>query len=215
VLAIKRGFTIKAGDKSFGINNLVDKKITQSRITELHDRELQNSLYSQALKIDANGTAKMKRVIRDIDDDITAVFGKYTKCSFPATEIYRFISSELFQRIEDNNLREKFSQSEREGYISDIEYKIKTKYENFFLRVNDLTCGESYPEWGIILPEVHNMVSKWAQDETLILAGIIREKLNMYDENKSLFTTDGYRKSAIEIPTEKNMTYLANLGIKR
>jgi hypothetical protein len=37
----------------------------------------------------------------------------------------------------------------------------------------------------------------------------------MYDENKSLFTTDEYRKSAIKIPTSKNMTYLANLGFKR
>jgi hypothetical protein len=215
ILAIKRGFTIKNGNKSFGINNFVDTKIAQSRQTELHDRDLQNSLYNQALAIDSRGAADMKRVIRGLDDKITSIFSKYSKCSFPSQEIYQFISDELFQRIEDNNLRKKFSTAEKSGYISDIEYKIKCKYETFLLRIDNLTCGESYPKWNTVCNDVHSIVEQWVEAEITILVDVIRSKLAMYDENKNQFSTAEYKDSAITIPVQKNMTYLVNLGFKR
>jgi hypothetical protein len=157
----------------------------------------------------------MKRVIRGLDDKITSIFSKYSKCSFPSQEIYQFISDELFQRVEDNNLRNKFSTAEKNGYISDIEYKIKTKYETFLLRIGNLTCGESYPKWNTVSNDVHSMVEQWTDAEITILVDVIRNKLSMYDENSSRFSTDEYKDSAITIPVQKNMTYLTNLGFKR
>ncbi|MFA6855824.1 MAG: hypothetical protein WCR31_01325 [Treponema sp.] len=155
----------------------------------------------------------MKRVIRDLDDKITFIFSKYLKCSFPSQEIFQFIFDELFQRIEDNNLRKKFSTAEKSGSISDIEYKIKTKYVLF--RIGNLTCGESYPKWNTVCNDVHSMVEQWADAEITILVDVIRNKLSMYDENSSLFSTDEYKDSVVTIPAQKNMTYLADLGFKR
>lgn len=214
-LAWKRGLNLKSGDKSVHIGNVVDEKISESRRLEMHDRDLQNYLYGESLHIDARCTAEMKRVIRNLDEEITGIFRQYEKCEFPALELYRMIQQELFQRIEDNNLREKFSMSEKRGYVDDIEYKIKNKYSNFLLRVNKTTCDENYPEWEEIQPKMHTMLLQWEDAEITILVSRISEKMNNYDSYKNEFKTDEYRESAINIPMKKNERYLSNLGMAR
>jgi hypothetical protein len=215
IVVMKRGMNIKSGNKSIGFGNFVDQKINASRQIELNDRDLQNHLFGESLKIDSRCTAEMKRIIRNLDNDITTIFTEHIKCEFPAMEIYRIISQELFQRIEDNNLRERFSIHEKNGYIDDIEYKIKIKYDNFLLRLNTVSCGESYPEWQNVQSEIHKMLLTWADDTITVLVARISEKIDIYEKTECRFKTAEYKHSAIIYPIQKNYNYLEALGCRR
>lgn len=215
-LTITKGkFRLKYKDAEIMTMDMVDKKIEERQQTEYKERDLQMSLYSHMQKIDKRAEADMMRVIRNMDDPVDGIFGKYTGCVFPSGHVYRIISDELKQRIEDNNIREKFSLHDIEGYVDDITYRIEEKYTRFLANLVSLQCGEIYPAWDEIEPSIRKLVADWAEKEKEILVELIKEKLDYYDRFAQFFKTDYYKKSAIDRPKQKNLTYLEELGAKR
>lgn len=215
ITLLKGKFRLKMKDAEIMTTDMVDRKIEERQQSEYKERELQMQLYGHMNKIDRRAEADMMRVIRNMDDGIDRIFGKYTGCVFPSGHVYRIVADELKQRIEDNNIREKFSVHDIEGYIDDITYRIEEKYERFLSNIVPLQCGEVYPSWNEIEGSVRALVADWAEKEKTILVELIKEKLDYYDKFASFFKNDYYRKSAIERPKQKNLTYLEDLGAKR
>lgn len=215
-ITLLRGkFRLKVKDTEIMTTDMVDRKIEERQQAERKERELQMQLYSHMNKIDRRAESDMMRVIRNIDDKIDMIFGKYTACVFPSGHVYRIVADELKQRIEDNNIREKFSVHDIEGYIDDITYRIEEKYERFLTNIVPLQCGEVYPSWNEIEGSVRSLVADWASREKSILVELIKEKLDYYDKFTQFFKNDYYRKSAIEGPKQKNLVYLEDLGAKK
>lgn len=212
---LKGKFRLKVKDTEIMTMDMVDKKIEERQQAEYKERDIQMALYDHMNKIDRRAETDMMRVIRNLDDAVDGIFGKYTGCVFPSGHVYRIISDELKQRIEDNNIREKFSTHDIDGYVDDITYRIEEKYTRFLSNLVNLQCGEVYPSWSEIEPQIRKLVADWAQKEKEILVELIKEKLDYYDRFAQFFKTDYYKKSAIDRPKQKNLTYLEDLGAKR
>lgn len=217
IIALRRGFSYDIDDKVLAvgkINQKIDDKIEKSREIEHKDKDLQNLLHGKAEIIDKKITADLKRIIRNLDKPVSEIFSQYMKCEFPFGEPYRIISTELFQRLEDNNIREKYSLSESKGYVQDIMRNIKAKYENFLRQLSVSPCKESYPKWSVVEPEIEIIINSWILDSRAILCERIYEKILMYKEYKLQFQLEDYKNSACVKPMYKNEQYLAKMGVR-
>ncbi|HKL86166.1 MAG TPA: hypothetical protein VJ861_07545 [Treponemataceae bacterium] len=214
-----KGGKVKKGDDEFVLgNNSTDKKINALRAElekkkrdEQHDEELRKQLYRKSLEIDEKTKADMRRDVRSMTEEIYAVFRSCMKCEFPANHVKSIIKDELFQCIDENHMREKLSQFEISGYITDRVRDIGKEYELFVAMVVKSTCGESYPTWVEIKESVTIIIMNWTTRTRDILIKRINEKIKLYSEQRKRFFLDEFKENSVDIPVAKNKAYLESL----
>ena len=218
VLVWFRGLKLGAGDKSVSIGDTVDKKLNTLK-TELeekeaaraHDEEIRKSLFRESNIIDDKVKADMRRIVRSLSDDIYRVFTQYVKCEFPAVQVENFIKGELFQRIDENHMREKLSFSEISGYLADVNHDIHKEYVVFLSATRKTTCGEGYPSWDEISQGINIILYSWANNTRDVICTRTREKISLYKAARDRFLLAEYRKTSVDDPIRKNEGYLSSL----
>lgn len=204
---------IKIGDKSLNFGQAIDAKLSENRAKEHKEQQLKEFLHRESDLIDLHGIADMKRVINRLDDDIADIFELYMKCVFPAREVCEIIRRELRLRIDENNLRVKFSTTEKDGYMQDILYNIERKYNRYLKRLETVNCQETYPEWDVIKDDIQGLVEHWTEECSKILISRMKEKISLYREYEHKFELVEYKESGITKPIQKNMRYIQKIAI--
>lgn len=221
---VRRGVKLGIGNKtlSIGQEKEVDEKleslkheITQKEKDRRHDETLRETLFREAAKIDEKEKADEKRIIRRLNVCIKNIFSQSLRCEMPLLSLIENIKDVYQERIDDNNMRDKLSLTERRGYLEDILTNIQRTYERFLLYVPRVPCNqEHYPKWAEVKPAFDKLTTDWADSVVEILNNRINEKITMYEEARGKFLLDESRKNACDLPMEKNKIYLRHLGNK-
>lgn len=217
ILLFFRGFKLKKGETEIGVGleRTVDKRINEKRAIELQDQGIRMMLFRCAAELDNEATAGMKRIIRRLDDSIYTMIQRYVRCEFPAIMIEDQIKSELFQRIDENNIRQRLSTAEKLSYIQEIEHDIRDRYTKFLFTLKNMkkNCGEDYPAWEEIQPGIIGLLTQWADATIEEEVKLISKKIDLYENYAEAFELEEYKKSSIDEPLAKNRRYLAALGV--
>ncbi len=216
VIVFLSGLRIKKGEFEIGIGAAkIDNRIKKQREQERKDESLRMWLYRESQEIDAKIKADLRRVVRDLEDTISGIFAPYLQCEFPSILVTNMIKSELFQRIDDNNLRLKFAKLEIQTYLSEITRRIESKYNAFLYHIlsNKKNCGEAYPKWDDIDESIKYLLLTWSRLSIAILQSRIDEKIKLYTAHRDKFLLDEYKESSVDEPVEKNRAYLASLEV--
>lgn len=224
ILLIRRGIKFGFGDKTLSVGQKKEvnekleslkREIDQKEKDRRHDEELRKELFRQATKIDENEKNDEKRIIRRLNVRIKNIFSQSLKCEMPLLSLIENIKDVYQERIDDNNLRNKLSLTERRGYLEDILTNIQRTYERFLLYVPSVPCNqEHYPKWAEVKPAFEKLTADWADCIVEILNNRINEKITMYEEAREKFLLDESRKNACDLPMEKNKIYLRRLENK-
>lgn len=219
ILASSKGIRINAGDKSISVGKTVDKKLEAFRtdiekkdLARSHDEELRKKMFRESNLIDDKLKADMRRIVRSLTDDIYSVFQAHVKCEFPAGRVEDIIKSELFQRIDENHMRDKLASSEREGYLYDISHDIEKDYRAFRIAIGRSLCGEGYPEWHEISQGISIILFNWAEKTSEAICTRTEEKISYYKSFRENFLLESYKVSSVDDPISKNKNYLRALG---
>lgn len=218
LLAWFRGVKLGNGEKAISVGRTVDRKLetfkkelAEKEKDRVHDEELRKKLFRESNLIDEKLKADMRRIVRSMSDDIYRVFAEYMRCEFPAVSVDDKIKGELFQRIDENHMREKLKSTEIDGYLSDVSHDIENKYAFFQRTIKTASCGENYPEWEIISPGISIILYNWAVRTRDAIAIRCREKINLYASNRKYFNLPEYQKNSVDDPISKNEKYLDSL----
>ena len=221
IVLMYRGIHLRFGDKelSAGAGKAVDKKINavreefkQKDADRLHDEELRKKLFRISGEIDEKTKADERRIVRKLYEAIKDIFKPYIKCEMPGLTAAEIIKDELNERVDYNNMREKFAGAERRGYLDDILLNIEADYKAFLFKIPRLPCGtENYPDWQDIRPEVERIIKKWADDTVKILIERINEKIDLYTAEEPNFILTEYKTICVDFPVRKNKKYIKNL----
>lgn len=224
ILLIRRGVKFGFGDKTLSVGQekevnekleALKNEIAQKEKDRRHDEELRKELFRQAAKIDENEKNDEKRIIRRLNVRIKNIFSQSLKCEMPLLSLIENIKDVYQERIDDNNLRDRLSLTERRGYLEDVLTNIQRTYERFLLYVPSVPCNqEHYPKWAEVKPAFEKLTADWADCIVEILNNRINEKITMYEEAREKFLLDESRKNACDLPMEKNKIYLRHLGNK-
>lgn len=129
IFLVRRGIKLGIGNKTLSVGQekevnekleSLKREIAQKEKDRRHDEELRKELFRQAAKIDENEKNDEKRIIRRLNVRIKNIFSQSLKCEMPLLSLIENIKDVYQERIDDNNLRDRLSLTERRGYLEDI-----------------------------------------------------------------------------------------------
>ncbi|TAH55188.1 MAG: hypothetical protein EWM51_03650 [Treponema sp.] len=208
VVLMLRGVKLGIGDKTVSVGS-VDRRFTELKA----DDEERKKLFKFASHVDDSLKGDLRRIVRSIDEAISNI-NPNALCEFTSVRIVDIIKGELFQRLDDNNLKECLSVTMREGYFQDIERRVRERYNFFQNKTSATKCGDVYPEWEQVEPAIYVLIRTWGDESIKALASRMREKIERYIEARSLFRSPSARKENCDDCITRNRGYLKNLGVE-
>ncbi len=222
IVLMKRGVKFGNGEKSVFVGKAIDKRIDDFKkeieIKEkqrMFDENFSRELLRKSNQIDEHLTADCRRSVRRIDNDVSEIFEQYLKSPLAVSAVCSLIKSELYERLDYNNMKDKLSLRDRKVYCADILKDIHNRYSTFYLQAQKLASAAYYPEWEVIEISVKNLIEKWAENIINLYHEHIQEKIALYQNSRSTFETEEYKKKSIDYPIEKNKKYLKLLGVDK
>jgi hypothetical protein len=208
IIIMRRGIKLGFGDKTVTVG-MVERRLNHIKT----DEETRNTLFKFSQHVDNNLKGDLRRVVRNMDEAISSLNGT-TKCEFTGSRIADIIKGEFFQRIDDNNLKERLSLTQRDGYYRDIERRIKERYQFFQAKTAATQCGDKYPDWDAIEPSMFILIQSWGDASIKVLTSRIQEKIDEYTDAKPVFISEEARKASCDDCIERNNGYLKALGVE-
>lgn len=202
----------KKGDTEFGIG--MQEKVQQldaEATAERKDMAVRMNLHRLIQDIDDKLHADLKRATRNTEECVYGIFTNL-KCEYPVVMLVSQLKSELFQRIDENNLRQRLSQSEIKDYLWEIKQNLKNRYESFLAKSKHSICDIQYSDFATIEKQVDKMLEDWAKSCIKYLIKRMNEKLDLYKEWETSFITSEYKENSIYNPIRKNQNYIKALG---
>lgn len=202
----------KKGDTEIGIG-MQEKvqKMDEEATAERKDMSSRMNLHRLIQNIDEKLHADLKRATRNTEESVYGIFTNL-KCEYPVVMLVSQLKSELFQRIDENNLRQRLSVDEKKDYLWEIKHNLKNRYESFLAKSKHSICDIQYSEFASIEDQVDKMLEEWAQSCTNYLIKRMNEKILLYKDWESVFITSEYKDNSIYNPIKKNQNYIKDLG---
>jgi len=220
VLLMLRGIKIGFGDKNLSIGGRLEKKIDgvkkeleEKQEKTFHDEKLRIQLYKKSIHIDEHLNADLRKTVRRLDGKICSLLEPFSTSFFLSMGISEIIKGELNERLDYNNIREKLSGREREGYLKSILQDIRDKYSTFLIHLLTQSHGslKEYPQWDDVEKPIKQLVTEWEKNVVGLLCSHIEEKVKMYEGAKNDFKTEEYIENSVTYPIDKNNKYLSEL----
>lgn len=203
---------IKKGDTEFGIGMEEKvKEIDDKANAERKDMSTRMLLYRLISEIDDKLHADLKRATRNTEDTVYGIFSNL-HCEYPVVMLVSQLKSELFQRIDENNLRVKLSQTEIKDYLWEIKKNLEKRYESFISKSKTSSCKIEYADWSSVEKKLDKLLEDWSKSCINYLIKRMKEKIDLYKEWENKFETSEYKEDSILNPIRKNMNYIVALG---
>ena len=219
ILLMVRGIRLGWGDKNIQIGKKLENKIDAFKkdieietMKKAHDEAKQKALFKKCNELDATLFASLHKVIKKMDGDVYKVFSPYVHCQFPSLAIVDIFEDVFIERLYYNNMKLKLTVDNRKDYLASIVDDIKSNYLLFFMHLKALHCGEGYPEWEVIKPEVEKLVASWAKKSMQFYVECVVEKIELYKKSSRKFETEEFKRIAVMLPLKKNKKYLEELN---
>lgn len=207
VVLMLRGVKFGIGDKTVSVGS-VDRRFIELKA----DDEERKKLFKFASHVDDSLKGDLRRIVRNIDEAISSINPK-ARCEFTSMRLVDIIKGELFQRLDDNNLKECLSVTMRNGYYQDVERRIRERYQFFQNKTASTLCGDVYPAWEEVEPTIYILIRSWGDESINAMAIRMREKIEKYKEARPLFKSAAARKENCDDCAERNEGYLQKLGV--
>lgn len=212
ILLKTESIKFKKGDTEIGIG-LEDKVKSMDELSNAERKDVSTRLDLHRLiqEIDENLHADLKRATRNTEE---SVYGMFTnlQCEYPVVMLVSQLKSELFQRIDENNLRVKLSKSEKKDYLWEIKKNLERRYESFVAKSKHALCKIQYSEFSSIEKDLDKLLEDWAQSCIDYLIKRMKEKIEIYKAWQNKFLTEEHKESSIFNPIRKNKNYILALG---
>ena len=219
ILLMVRGIKLGWGDKSIQIGKKLENKVDAFKkdieietMKKSHDEAKQKTLFKKCNELDLTLFANLHKLIKKMDGDIYKVFEPYVHCQFPSLAIVDIFEDVFIERLYFNNMKLKLTVDNRKDYLDSVVYDIKSNYILFYMQLKSLHCGEDYPEWDVIKPEVEKLVASWAKKSMQFYIECVVEKIELYKKSSRKFETEEFRRIAVLQPLKKNKKYLEDLN---
>lgn len=218
IVLMIRGIQVGWGDKSIAIGKKVDSKLETFKkdieldsIKKNQDETLQKALFKKTILFDDYLQASLIKSVKEIDKDIYKIFKPFLICQYPALCIIDIFEDALMERVHFNNMKKKLMKENRGAYLYAIIEDIKKNYIVFYEQLQNLHCGEKYPEWKDIEEYVNSSVKKWLLQCVDCYIVNVNKKIKLYKKVAPRFILNDMRQLATITPLKKNKRYLSDL----
>jgi len=205
------GFSSRLGEKELNIGGIF-------RLLGKRDGDtlLKESLKKFTDDVDHEVTANLYDLIEELDDHLEPPLIQGEHCYFTWEKFSAIVKSELYKRIRRNNLWEKLAESGRGRYITVILKDIEKRYELLQKIANQVKCGDTYAEYGVVKEAIRNILNKFFSGAVDILVAGMEKKIEKYEEEKTKFGMVAARKFCCDDCIAKNRSRIRKLnGISR
>lgn len=218
ILLMARGIQLGWGDKSVAIGKKFDNKLIAFKkdleienIKRNQDEALQKILFKKSLGFDDYLEASLIKSVKKLEGDVYKIFKSFLICQYPALCVVDIFEDALMERVHFNNMKKKLMKENRQDYLSSIVGDIKKNYIVFYEQLQNLHCGEVYPEWEKIEDSVVSVVKKWLLQCVDCYIVNVKKKIKLYKKTTEKFILEDIRRLATTLPLKKNKYYLVNL----
>lgn len=202
------GFSIRLGEKEFNFGGM--RRLLAKRD---EDTLLKENLKKFADEVDHDVTANLYDLIEELEDRLEAPLTIGGHCYFTYEKFSSIVKSELYKRIRRNNLWERLSEFSRDKYINTILRDIEKRYSLLQAKANQVKCGDTYAEFGLVKEAVRGVLNKFFNGAIEILVHGMEKKIEEYEKVKPEFKTAAARKFCCDDCIAKNQIRIKRLGI--
>lgn len=218
IVLMVKGISIGWGDKAIAIGKKMDNKLEAFKneieienIKKNHDEILQKNLFNKCLVLDDFLFASLVQTVKKTELKVYNLFNSFLHCQYPASYVADIFEDVLMEKVNFNNMKERFTNNNRNEYIAEIIFEIKKNYLIFYEKLAGLHCGEQYPKWEEIEEGVKELVMNWVLECMNCYTENVIKKIKMYKRNEANFNLESIKKEACLYPLSKNKKYLAAL----
>ncbi|MGP1520241.1 MAG: hypothetical protein ACTTIZ_01850 [Treponema sp.] len=215
VVLMMRGIQFGWGDKSVAIGKKFDNKleafkkdIELENIKKSQDEILQKQLFKKSLSFDDYLEASLIQSVKKLENSVYKIFKPFLICQYPALCVVDIFEDVLMERVHFNNMKKKLMKENRTAYLYSIVEDIKKNYLLFYEQLQNLHCGEEYPDWGKIEGEVISLVKSWLLQCVDCYIANVKKKIALYRKTSNKFILADIKLNATTLPIKKNKHYL-------
>lgn len=218
IVLMMRGIQFGWGDKSVAIGKRLDNKleafkkdIELERVKKNQDEALQKELFKKTIAFDDYLEASLIKSVKKLENDVYNIFKPFLICQYPALCVADIFEDALMERVHFNNMKKKLMKENRVSYLYSIVEDIKRNYIVFYEQLQNLHCGEVYPEWEKIEESVISLVRKWLLQCLDCYIVNVNKKISLYKKKSSKFILEDMRELSTVLPMKKNRRYFSDL----
>ena len=218
IVLMMRGIQFGWGDKSVAIGKRLDNKleafkkdIELERVKKNQDEALQKELFKKTIDFDDYLEASLIKSVKKLENDVYNIFKPFLICQYPALCVADIFEDALMERVHFNNMKKKLMKENRVSYLYSIVEDIKRNYIVFYEQLQNLHCGEVYPEWEKIEESVISLVRKWLLQCLDCYIVNVNKKISLYKKKSSKFILEDMRELSTVLPMKKNSRYFSDL----
>ena len=218
IVLMMRGIQFGWGDKSVAIGKRLDNKleafkkdIELERVRKNQDEALQKELFKKAITFDDYLEASLIKSVKKLENDVYNIFKPFLICQYPILCVADIFEDALMERVHFNNMKKKLMKENRVSYLYSIVEDIKRNYIVFYEQLQNLHCGEVYPEWEKIEESVISLVKKWLLQCLDCYIVNVNKKISLYKKMSSKFILEDMRELSTVLPMKKNRRYFSDL----
>ena len=218
IVLMMRGIQFGWGDKSVAIGKRLDNKleafkkdIELERVRKSQDETLQKFLFKKSLSFDDYLQASLIKSVKSLEGEVYKIFKPFLLCQYPILCVADIFEDALMERVHFNNMKKRLMKENRSTYLKLIVEDIKKNYLVFYEQLENLHCGERYPEWEKIENDVTSLVQSWLLQCLNCYIANVKKKIALYKKTSVKFVLDDMRMLAAIFPMKKNRRYLVNL----
>jgi len=218
IVLMMRGIQFGWGDKSVAIGKRLDNKleafkkdIELERVKKNQDEALQKELFKKTIAFDDYLEASLIKSVKKLENDVYNIFKPFLICQYPALCVADIFEDALRERVHFNNMKKKLMKENRVSYLYSIVEDIKRNYIVFYEQLQNLHCGEVYPEWEKIEESVISLVRKWLLQCLDCYIVNVNKKISLYKKMSSKFILEDMRELSTVLPMKKNRRYFSDL----
>ena len=218
IVLMMRGIQFGWGDKSVAIGKRLDNKleafkkdIELERVRKNQDEALQKELFKKTITFDDYLEASLIKSVKKLENDVYNIFKPFLNCQYPILCVADIFEDALMERVHFNNMKKKLMKENRVSYLYSIVEDIKRNYIVFYEQLQNLHCGEVYPEWEKIEESVISLVKKWLLQCLDCYIVNVNKKISLYKKMSSKFILEDMRELSTVLPMKKNRRYFSDL----
>ena len=218
IVLMMRGIQFGWGDKSVAIGKRLDNKleafkkdIELERVKKNQDEALQKELFKKTIAFDDYLEASLIKSVKKLENDVYNIFKPFLICQYPALCVADIFEDALMERVHFNNMKKKLMKENRVSYLYSIVEDIKRNYIVFYEQLQNLHCGEVYPEWEKIEESVISLVKKWLLQCLDCYIVNVNKKVSLYKKMSSKFILEDMQELSTVLPMKKNRRYFSDL----
>lgn len=207
LLAWFKGFRINKDGANIGI----EKQLSDYENMRARDENKRVELYKTIELIDKSEFHNITQTVEIARKKLRNLIRSRTKCGVALNHVVYKVGEALTIKLEEDDFRRRLCPINIDVYKKDVLLSIEYEYDEIKRLLSNIDCKEELIPFSEIEGDCVLIINDWCEEVKKHVVYSCSEKIKTYETYKNFFELEAYKSSFVNVPLDKNRTYLKGL----